>query len=69
MRPVSSRLCPDGRYQRELPAAFFLLIAGILHVPKNNKNPQEALATWTDMIVGLVVVMPAVYSLARMLTS
>jgi hypothetical protein len=33
----------------------FLLVAGIRHSPKQNKNAKEALATWTDLIVGAAV--------------
>jgi hypothetical protein len=47
-----------------LPAGFaggiYLLIAGIMHLPKRGKNAQESLATWTDLIVGLAVVVLAV---------
>jgi hypothetical protein len=54
-----------------LPAGFaggiYLLIAGILHVPKRGKNPQESLATWTDLVVGLAVVVLAVDVLVRAL--
>ncbi|HEX4444488.1 MAG TPA: hypothetical protein VHZ81_13030 [Galbitalea sp.] len=50
-----------------LPTGFaggiYLLIAGILHLPKKGKNAQESLATWTDLIVGVVVVIVAVYLL------
>ena len=52
-----------------LPAGFaggiFLLIAGIMHLPKKGKNPQESLATWTDLLVGAVVVVLAVDVLIR----
>ena len=52
-----------------LPAGFaggiYLLIAGIMHLPKKGKNPQESLATWTDLLVGVVVVVLAVYVLIR----
>jgi len=34
----------------------------VLHLPKKGKNAQEALATWTDLIVGLVVVVLAGYT-------
>jgi hypothetical protein len=54
-----------------LPAGFaggvYLLIAGILHVPKKDKNAQESLATWTDLIVGVAIVVLAVDVLARAL--
>jgi hypothetical protein len=43
----------------------FLLIAGLLHVPKKNKNAQETLATWTDLLVGVVIVVIAVYTFTR----
>jgi hypothetical protein len=56
-----------------LPAGFaggiFLLIAGVLHIPKRNKNAQESLATWTDVIVGLAVVVLAVYTLGRFIAA
>jgi hypothetical protein len=52
-----------------LPAGFaggiYLLIAGIMHVPKRGKNAQEQLATWTDLVVGVVVVVLAVYLLVK----
>jgi hypothetical protein len=48
----------------ELPAGVaggaFLLIAGAMHVVKKGKNAMETLATWTDLIVGVVVVILAV---------
>ena len=54
-----------------LPAGFaggiYLLIAGILHVPKRGKNAQESLATWTDLIVGVAVLVLAVDVLVRVL--
>lgn len=34
----------------------FLLSAGVMHVPKKGKSPSEQLATWTDLIVGIVAV-------------
>ncbi|MBS1672625.1 MAG: hypothetical protein JSS74_01520 [Actinobacteria bacterium] len=47
-----------------LPAAIaggvFLLIAGLMHLPKKGKNAQETVATWTDLIVGIVVVVFAI---------
>ncbi|WP_168203869.1 DUF6790 family protein [Humibacter ginsenosidimutans] len=52
-----------------LPAAaaggVFLLIAGILHLPKKNKNPQETVATYTDLLVGVVIVVFAIYTVIR----
>ncbi|MCU1476569.1 MAG: hypothetical protein JWQ64_1262 [Subtercola sp.] len=55
-----------------LPAGFaggiFLLIAGIMHVAKKGKNPKEAVATWTDLVVGVAVVVLAVYTLVQAVT-
>jgi hypothetical protein len=52
-----------------LPAGFaggiYLLLAGVMHLPKKGKNPQETLATWTDLIVGVAVVVLAIYVVAR----
>ena len=54
-----------------LPAGFaggiFLLIAGAMHVAKKGKNSKESLATWTDLIVGLAIVVLAVYTLVQFL--
>ncbi len=57
-------LVPGWALPAGLAGGVFLLIAGILHVPKRGKNAKEALATWTDLIVGFVVVVLAVYVLA-----
>jgi len=57
-------LGPGWAVPAGLAGGVFLLIAGILHVPKRGKNAKEALATWTDLIVGFVVVVLAVYVLA-----
>ncbi|GAB3613147.1 hypothetical protein [Humibacter ginsengisoli] len=46
-----------------LGGAIFLLLAGILHVAKKGKNAEEALATWTDELVGVVVVVVGFYML------
>jgi hypothetical protein len=43
-----------------LAGGVFLLIAGLMHLPKRGKGPQETLATWTDLVVGLVVLAFAV---------
>lgn len=40
----------------------FLLIAGLMHVRKKNKNAQETLATWTDLIVGVAALVFATYT-------
>lgn len=58
-------LVPGWEVPAGLAGGIFLLIAGIMHVPKKDKNAQETLATWTDLVVGLAVVILAIYVLAR----
>lgn len=43
----------------------FLLIAGLIHVVKKDKNAAETLATWTDLLVGVITVVFALYTVAR----
>jgi hypothetical protein len=58
-------LIPGWALPAGLAGGVFLLIAGALHVRKKGKNAQELVATWTDLVVGVVVVVLAVYVLAR----
>ncbi|HEY5230094.1 MAG TPA: hypothetical protein VIJ11_04250, partial [Galbitalea sp.] len=58
-------LVPGWALPAGVAGGVFLLIAGIMHLPKRNKNSQESLATWTDLIVGLAVVVLAVDVVAR----
>ena len=60
-------LVPGWVLPAGLAGGIFLLLAGILHVTKKGKNAQENLATWTDLVVGVVVVIVAVYILIRAL--
>jgi hypothetical protein len=60
-------LVPGWALPAGLAGGIYLLIAGILHVPKKGKNAQESLATWTDLIVGVAVVVLAVDVLVRAL--
>ncbi|MBS1905184.1 MAG: hypothetical protein JST33_01185 [Actinobacteria bacterium] len=53
-------LVPGWALPAGLAGGVFLLIAGILHIPKKGKNPQETVATWTDLIVGVVILVLAV---------
>ncbi len=53
-------LVPGWALPAGLAGGVFLLLAGLMHITKRGKNPQEALATWTDLIVGVVVVIFAV---------
>lgn len=52
-------LVPGWALPAGLAGGVFLLIAGLLHVAKRGKNPQETLATWTDLIVGVAVLVLA----------
>ncbi|MGY4858389.1 hypothetical protein [Cryobacterium sp. AP23] len=60
-------LVPGWALPAGIAGGTFLLIAGILHVPKRNKNAKEALATWTDLLVGVVVMAFAVNTLSQLL--
>lgn len=60
-------LVPGWALPAGLAGGVFLLIAGLMHVAKKGKNPQETLATWTDLIVGAVVLVLAAYVLVRAL--
>lgn len=60
-------LVPGWALPAGLAGGVFLLIAGLLHVAKKGKGPQETLATWTDLIVGTAVVVLAVYVLIEAL--
>ncbi|KYH43994.1 DUF6790 family protein [Branchiibius sp. NY16-3462-2] len=52
-----------------LAGGVFLLLAGLMHLPKKGKNAQEQVATWTDLIVGAAVLVLAVYVLVQHLSS
>lgn len=56
-------LVPGWALPAGLAGGVFLLLAGVMHVTKPGKNAQEKLATWTDLVVGGVVIVLA----ARML--
>lgn len=43
--------------------AVFLLLAGIRHIVKPNKNTKELVATLTDLLVGVVLAVFVVWSL------
>lgn len=60
-------LVPGWVLPAGLAGGIFLLLAGILHVTKKGKSAQEALATWTDLIVGVVVVVVGIDILVRAL--
>lgn len=58
-------LVPGWALPAGLAGGVFLLLAGLMHVTKKGKNAKESLATWTERIVGLAVVVLAVYTLMR----
>ncbi len=60
-------LVPGWALPVGLAGGLFLLIAGLMHVAKKDKNAKETLATWTDLVVGLAVAVLAVYTLVRVL--
>ena len=62
-------LVPGWAIPAGIAGGVFLLIAGVMHLRKKNKNAKEALATWTDLVVGVVVVAVAAYALIRALAS
>lgn len=49
-------LIPEWAAPAGAAGGVFLLIAGLLHVSKPDKNGPETLATWTDLLVGVVAV-------------
>lgn len=59
-------LVPGWALPVGLAGGVFLLVAGILHVGKKGKNSKETIATWTDLVVGLAVVVLGVYTLVRL---
>lgn len=62
-------LIPGWALPAGLAGGLFLLLAGIMHLPKKDKNAQEVLATWTDQLVGAVVVALGCVILVRTLTA
>ena len=60
-------LVPGWALPVGLAGGVFMLIAGIMHAAKKDKNAKENLATWTDLIVGLAVAVLAVYTLISIL--
>lgn len=62
-------LIPGWAVPAGLAGGVFLLIAGLIHIGKKNKGPEETLATWTDLVVGFAVVVLAVYTLILAITA
>jgi hypothetical protein len=52
---VKSLLAPWG-VLGALPGALYLGLAGLRHVAKRGKGREESVATWTDLLVSVVVV-------------
>lgn len=60
-------LIPGWALPTGLAGALFLLFAGVMHVAKKDKNAKERVATWTDLLVGVVVLLLAGYTLVQAL--
>ena len=58
-------LIPGWALPAGVAGGLFLLVAGLMHLPKKGKNAQETLATWTDLIVGLAVGILGAYMVVR----
>ncbi|MFF9563919.1 hypothetical protein ACF1AJ_11265 [Leifsonia sp. NPDC014704] len=58
-------LVPGWSLPAGAAGGIFLLIAGAMHVAKKNKGAQENLATWTDLLVGAVIILFGAYILVR----
>jgi hypothetical protein len=61
-------LVPGWALPAGVAGGFFLLLAGFMHLAKFDKTPQEQLATWTDLVVGLAVMVLAIYTVVVALT-
>ncbi|MET0861256.1 MAG: DUF6790 family protein [Microbacterium sp.] len=60
-------LVPGWALPAGLAGGVFLLLAGLMHVAKKGKNQKEAVATWTDLVVGVVVLIFAIATLVQAL--
>ncbi|MFN8517831.1 MAG: DUF6790 family protein [Chloroflexota bacterium] len=47
-----------------IPGGLFLLLAGLRHVAKPGKGREELVATWTDLLVGVAMVVLVGWQLA-----
>ena len=61
-------LVPGWALPAGVGGGVFLLLAGLMHIGKKGKNAKENVATWTDLIVGLAVVVLALFSAIRLFT-
>lgn len=62
-------LVPGWALPAGVAGGVFLLLAGLMHVGKKGKNTQENIATWTDLIVGLAVVVLAIITTVRVFSA
>lgn len=60
-------LVPQWALPAGVAGGTFLLLAGLMHLSKQGKNAKETLATWTDLVVGLAVLVLAGYTVVRLL--
>ena len=61
-------LVPGWALPAGLAGGLYLLAAGVLHVTKPGKNLKEQVATWTDLLVGVVVLVLAARVIIQALT-
>ncbi len=48
-----------------IPGGLFLLLAGLRHVTKPGKDRDELVATWTDLLVGVAMIVLIAWQLFR----
>lgn len=54
---LATSLIPDSGLLGALPGAVYLGLAGARHLTKPGKNTQEWVATWTDLLVCVMVLL------------
>lgn len=62
---TATSLIPAWGLLGALPGAIYLGLAGIRHVGKRGKNSEENVATWTDLLVFVMVALGVVGLLIR----
>lgn len=62
---VATSLIPEWGLLGAVPGAIYLGLAGVRHVGKRGKNAEEQVATWTDLLVFVLVGLGVVGLLIR----
>lgn len=60
MVAMASAFCGAWGLLGAAPGAMFLGLAGLRHIAKRGKNRDETVATWTDLLVFVMVVVGAI---------